>query len=466
MVLIYIWCFIPHIFLWGFCFWFCIPSASSSSCSARALSHTHNFVTTLSHAHTRNIFHTQLCHTPSLAHNFVSHSLVTHSLSHTHTDTHNFVTHTQLCHTELCHTELCHTELCHTHTHNLSHTVMHNFVTDNLGHIRLRFAWQAWHLVTSTFVLRGRPGTSRHRPSFCVAGLALTALGWLWWRVWAPLGHRWSPVTLRHFAWQAWRLVTPTFVLRGRHGAWRHQPSFCVAGVALIALGLAGSGGALGPGWSPVTPQHFAWQVWHLVTSTFLCVAGVALGDINLRFCGAGVGLGNIDVAFAWQGGTCGTLSHTQLCHAQLCLSFGVAGVASALTLSHTHTHTQLFHSHKLQHAVLSHANFSHTHTSLSRTNLSTHTHTLPHTTLPHTTFYTQFFHTQRFTQNSFTHTTLSHIAFHTTCLPPSPISFPIPFSHLFWACWKKLTCGVIRSFNYGQNPLVIQRSELETHHI
>ena len=28
-----------------------------------------------------------------------------------------------------------------------------------LGHIHLRFTWQAWHLVTSTFVSRGRHGT-------------------------------------------------------------------------------------------------------------------------------------------------------------------------------------------------------------------------------------------------------------------------------------------------------------------
>ena len=53
-----------------------------------------------------------------------------------------------------------------------------------LGDIYLRFAWQAWHLVTSTLVLRGRPGTWSHPPSFCVAGVAL--------------GH----IHLR-FAWQA-----------------------------------------------------------------------------------------------------------------------------------------------------------------------------------------------------------------------------------------------------------------------
>ena len=174
------------------------------------------------------------------------------------------------------------------------------------------FAWQAWHLVTSTFVSRGRRGTNSHPPSFCVAGVALMVLG-------GALGPDLSPVTPRHFAWQAWHLVTSTFVSRGRRGTNSHPPSFCVAGVALMVLG-----GALGPDLSPVTPRHFAWQAWHLVTSTLvsrgtrgtklastvvlrgrrgthgtgwrawsgfvacdaaaLCVAGVALGDIHLRF--------------------------------------------------------------------------------------------------------------------------------------------------------------------------------------
>ena len=42
------------------------------------------------------------------------------------------------------------------------------------------FAWQSWHLVTSTFVSPGRRGTWSHPPSFCMAGVALMALGWLW----------------------------------------------------------------------------------------------------------------------------------------------------------------------------------------------------------------------------------------------------------------------------------------------
>ena len=126
------------------------------------------------------------------------------------------------------------------------------------------FAWQAWHKLTSTVVLRGRRGTTSHPLSFCVAGVALMALG-------GALGLAWSPVTPgtpRHFAWQAWHKLTSTVVLRGRRGTTSHPPSFCVAGVTLMALG-----GALGLAWSPVspgTPRHFAWQAWHNLTSTFV----------------------------------------------------------------------------------------------------------------------------------------------------------------------------------------------------
>ena len=64
-------------------------------------------------------------------------------------------------------------------------------------------------------------GTWRHPPSFHVAGVALGGI---------HLG----------FAWQAWHLATSTVVSRGRSGTWSHPPSFCVAGVALgdIHLGL------------------------------------------------------------------------------------------------------------------------------------------------------------------------------------------------------------------------------------
>ena len=141
--------------------------------------------------------------------------------------------------------------------------------------IYLRFAWQAWRLETFTFILRGKQGTY---------GTA--------WRAWTA----WSPVTLRHFAWQAWpsatstfvlrgmvwHLVTATFAVRGRRGTWRHPPSFHVAGVALGDIHL-----------------RFAWQAWHL----WHCVArldGLVAGDAA-AFCVAGVALMAIHLRFTWQ---------------------------------------------------------------------------------------------------------------------------------------------------------------------
>jgi len=53
------------------------------------------------------------------------------------------------------------------------------------------------------------------------------------------------------FAWQAWHLATSTVTLRGR-----------------MALG--------------DIDRHFAWQAWHLWHwAAAVCVAGVALGDID-----------------------------------------------------------------------------------------------------------------------------------------------------------------------------------------
>ena len=92
-------------------------------CRARSLSHT-IFATPS--------FTTQLC-TP------VSHTTSSHAIFH-HT-----IFHTQLCH-NFAHTQLCHTpsftSLC--------------LAGVALGDIHHHFVWQAWHLVTSTFVSRSR----------------------------------------------------------------------------------------------------------------------------------------------------------------------------------------------------------------------------------------------------------------------------------------------------------------------
>ena len=91
-------------------------------------------------------------------------------------------------------------------------------------------AWQAWHLETSTFVSRGRRAV----------GVAAVALG---------------DIHLR-FTWQAWYLVTSTSTLPWQ--AW-HLWHWAGSGGALGFRRGAGDAAAVG-------------------------VAGVALGDIHLRF--------------------------------------------------------------------------------------------------------------------------------------------------------------------------------------
>jgi len=104
-------------------------------------------------------------------------------------------------------------------------------------HIDPRFAWQAWRLLTSTFVLRHRRGTWRHPPSFCVAGVALVALGWVWWRTWSPLVAR-DAAELCVAGVALGEIHLRIFVSRGKRGTWGHSPSFCVAGVALLVARL------------------------------------------------------------------------------------------------------------------------------------------------------------------------------------------------------------------------------------
>eukprot|EP00435_Cladocopium_sp_Y103_P041486 s1311_g11.t1 len=171
-------------------------------------------------------------------------------------------------------------------------------------------------------------GTQRHLPSLCVAGVALTALGWLWWYIWSRLG-----------AWDAAPL------LPGRRGTWRHLPSFCVAAVALKDICLhfvwqawhlrhwAGSGGTFGRGWGPGTPRLFCVAGVDFATSAFvlcgsrgtqrhlpsLCVAGVALTALGWLCCHIWSRLGAWDAAPLLPGRR-GTWRHLP--------SFCVAGVA------------------------------------------------------------------------------------------------------------------------------------------
>ena len=79
--------------------------------------------------------------------------------------------------------------------------------------IHLRFTWQAWHKLTSTFVSRGRRATD---------GTGWRPWAGIWRRGAAPLcvaGVAQSDIHLR-FTWQAWHNLTSTVVLRGRRATY------------------------------------------------------------------------------------------------------------------------------------------------------------------------------------------------------------------------------------------------------
>ena len=367
------------------------------------------------------------------------------------------------------------------------------------------FAWQAWHNLTSTFVSRGRRGTKSHLLSFYVAGVGQMAMGGalgpgLGARDAAALcvaGVAQPDIHLR-FTWPAWHKLTSTVVLRGRRGtdgtgwrAWtglgaRDAVAFCVAGVA-----------------QPDIHLHFTWQAWHLVTSTFVsrgrqawCL--VTSCDIHLRFAWQACHLETCTFLLSHtifytpslthhlshhfvtrhlshtvtdhlftpsfthhlSHNTLSrtifhhTIFHTPLCHTPSFTtpSFTHNFVAHHLSphhLSHTSLSHPTFHTpsfthhivtHHLSHTTLSHTIFDtplcHTplcHTSHCHTPSFTHhivTHHLSHTTLSHTIFDTPLCHTPLCHTPSFTHhlphTTLSHAIFHT----PSQTIFSHHLSH------------------------------------
>ena len=193
-------------------------------------------------------------------------------------------------------------------------------------HIYHGFAWQAWHKLTSTVVLPSTRGTNSHLPLFCVAGVALMALGGalglgLVARDAAALCVAGAAQThiYRRLAWQAWHKLTSTIVLRGRRGTdgtgwrawswfsrpWRrgtlhgrhgtnsHLPSFCVAAWQKITsiIVLPGRLGTDGTGWRAWSWFSRPWQRGTLRgrrgTNSHLpsfCVAGVAQTHIYHRF--------------------------------------------------------------------------------------------------------------------------------------------------------------------------------------
>ena len=210
----------------------------------------YNLITSLTHhlllpsSHIQLVI-TQLTHNSTHTHTTCSHTTQLTQLAHTQLNSHttcSHITHTTCHHTICSHTtQLTHNLPTHTTCHQTtcSHTTWRHPPSFHvagvaLGHIHIRFTWQAWHL--------------RH-----------------WAGSGGAPGSRLTPWTPRLFAWQAWHLVTSTFTLRGRRGTWSHPHSFHVAGVAITALG--------GLWWR----TGFSADA---VDAVALCVAGVALGGI------------------------------------------------------------------------------------------------------------------------------------------------------------------------------------------
>ena len=180
-----------------------------------------------------------------------------------------------------------------------------------------------------------------------------------------------------------------------------------------------------------------AWQAWRLATSTF------TLRGRCGTWCGrhGTYGTGLVLAAFVTHNSfTHTTLSHISCTHTQLCHTF-----LSRTTLSHiSFTHNLVTHTHN------SFTQLCHTHTQLFHTR----------NFVTHNSFTRNFVTYPSFTRNTFTYTNLhahTHTTLPHTALLPNPACtisfifpvFPISFSHLLGDYWKKLTCGVIRSFNF-----------------
>ena len=322
----------PHIFVWGSCFWLCTSASPLPLPPAPAafLTHTARPHTTYSHT---QLVHAQLV-TTQLAHTQLAHT------QHVHTQLYS---HTQLVPTQLTHTQHLATWTCILRGRRGTYRTGLALVA-RLGPVGRRGRRRR---------LRGRHGTSRHRPSLCMAGVALRDID-------------------LHFAWQAWHLATWTCILRGRRGTYRtwlalvarlgpvgrrgrrlhgrrgtsrHRPSlcvaseraFCVAGVALIVLGWL---------W---------WRAWAplgAVVAAAVCVAGMALRDIDLHFAWQAWHLWHLQLVHL----LLQQLMHIHTAHIHACTHTHTHAVSCTI-LSHTHTH----HFYALLHTLLSRTSLRHT---------------------------------------------------------------------------------------------------------
>ena len=219
--------------MWGSCFWLCTSAflLSPARPPARPPSRdllTHNLSThNLSPHHllTRNLSsHDLLTHNLSTCH----HTTCSHATCHHTTYSHTTCPHTTCHHTTCSHATCHHTTYSHTtcpratcHHTTCSHATCHHTTSSHTtchhttySHITCpHTTWSPHNLLTHNLITRqlihtelvhtqlAWRATWRHGSSLSVAGLALVALGWLWWSIHPELStpwDHWNHVSLRH----------------------------------------------------------------------------------------------------------------------------------------------------------------------------------------------------------------------------------------------------------------------------
>ena len=166
------------------------------------------------------------------------------------------------------------------------------------------------------------------------------------------------------------------------------------------------------------------------------------------------------------------TIFHTQLCRTPSLTHHFVTPLCHTPSFTHNFVTHHLLHTifdtqlctHHLSHILCRTPSFTH---NFVTHHLSPHqlSHTIFHTTLSHALFHTQLSHTHTIFHTQLCpsyHLSLSHTIFHIQlCLTQLCFisrsstnsfvfpSFPVPATKFGAHYWKKLPCGVIRSFNW-----------------
>ena len=218
--------------------------------------------------------------------------------------THNLLTHTTCPHTTYSHTQLTNTQLVHTqltHTHNLSsHNLStqnlstHNLLSHNLSTHNLSTHSLLSHNLSTHNLLTHAHTTSSHTQLIHTHNLLTHNLS-----SHNLSTHNLSTHNLLTHNLLTHNLATWTFTLRGRSGT-------CGTGLALVArlvpvdavvaAAVCVAGVALGD-----IDVHLAWQAWHLATSSSTLRGRRGTWRHRPSLCGAGVALGDINFDFAWQ---------------------------------------------------------------------------------------------------------------------------------------------------------------------